>query len=177
MRTLARYLLILEVVACYGPGLVVLAVGILVTPMWVAMLAALAFNAKYREHTSLLEVGLIVGTILSVVGGVLGFIGLFRVLSSLLSTTEELPYTGRTRTFVLIGVGTLIYIVTGQLGAFTYGATVRPWEHLSWQELAQAPALVVAVPPLLASGHIVYLARRRLFAHDHRSISNLGNEP
>jgi hypothetical protein len=169
MRTLARYLLIFEVAVCYGPGLVVLAVGVLVTPLWVAMLvgvlAATAFDAKYRHAISLLEVGSSLGEILLVVGGVLGFTGLFRVLRSLLSTTEDLPYTGQTRAFVLIGVGTLVCLVTVYLvEALT--ATI-PWQD-------RALPFVFPALPLIASGHIVYLARRRLFAHDHRSSRNLG---
>jgi hypothetical protein len=185
MRTLARYLLIFEVAVCYGPTLVMLALGVLVTPVWVAMvvefLGEVAFDAKYRHATSLLEVGSNLGRlgpILLAVGGVLGFTGLFRVLRSLLSTTEDLSYTGQTRAFVLIGVGTLIYWV------IVYIVDTRPsWSPVQiWPDLA--PGLVVTVPPLpglavtvlplIASGHIVYLARRGLFAHDHRSIRNLG---
>jgi hypothetical protein len=68
--------------------------------MLVEFLASVAFDAKYRHATSLLEVGSNLGRlglILLAVGGVLGFTRLFRVLRSLLSTTEDLPYTDQTR--------------------------------------------------------------------------------
>jgi hypothetical protein len=125
-----------------------LTAGIFMTPLWLAMLAAIAFNEKYRQSVSALEVGVLLMSILAVIGGVLGLTGLFRVLRGLLSATEELPSIGQTRAFVLIGVGTLIYM-----------AAMGLWHTVS-------VLLVVAVPPLLASGHIVYLAGRKLFVHD-----------
>jgi hypothetical protein len=164
MRTLARYLLIVEVAVCYGPGFLMLAVGVLMTPLWVAMLVAVAFDAKFRHATSLLEVGLILQGPLSVVGGVLGFTGLSRVLDRLLSTTEELPYTGRTRAFVLIGAGTVIYWVLLLVAVYIVGSFGPSWNRVHvWPDLWPLP--VVFVPALIASGHIVYLARRGLFAH------------
>jgi hypothetical protein len=167
MRTLTRYLLILEVAVCYGPGLVALAVGILVTPLWVvwfvAMLVAATFDAKYRHVIFLLEAGLNLVPILLVVGGVLGFTGLFRVLRNLLSTTEDLPYTGQTRAFVLIGIGTVIIFVIDLVAVYIVGTFRGETVHF-WPELA--PIFALSVPPLFASGHIVYLARRGLFAHD-----------
>jgi hypothetical protein len=142
-----------------------LAVGVLMTPLWVAMLVAVAFDAKLRHATSLFEVGLILQGPLSVVGGVFGFTGLSRVLDSLLSTTEERRYTDRTRAFVLIGVGTLIYWVIFLVTVYIVGSFGPSWKRVHvWPDMWPLP--VVFVPALLASGHIVYLARRRLFAHD-----------
>src|SRR6185437_7173540 len=92
------------------PAVVTLAAGILMTPVWVGGLGAMALSAKYRQNASLLEVAVLSGAIVAVVGGVLGFAGLFRVLRSLLSNAEELPHASRTRAFVLIGAATMVYL-------------------------------------------------------------------
>jgi hypothetical protein len=128
-----------------------LAVGILMMPVWVGMLVAPVFSADYRGVMSGIEGLAVVASILAVVGGIFGLIGLFRVMKVLLNPTVSDSVTRRTRIYVVIGVATPLLL-----------AIVFLWRDLR-------AMMYLSILPLLAAGHIVYLARKTLLRHEHKS--------
>ena len=148
MKKLSRNLLLFELVICFAPAVAFLAIGIVMLPIWVGMLGAAIFKAEYRNAIAGIEGVAVVASILAVVGGIIGLVGLLRVMRLLLKPDAPATVTARTRLYVLIGVATPILL-----------AIVFFWRDI-W------PMVFVSGLPILASLHIVYLARKALFPNE-----------
>jgi hypothetical protein len=108
-----------------------------------------ALLPEYRNATPAFGIVITIVAILAVLFGILGIIGLFRVMSGLLSVGNSAAIGRWTRMFVLAGVVSLLY------------ACVAFWALSPWV------SVFLGIVPLVASGHILYLARARLF---HRAL-------
>jgi hypothetical protein len=150
MKTLPRNLLLIELPVCFAPAVVFLAIGIFMLPIWVGMLGAAIFKAEYRSALSGIEGFVVVASILAVIGGLIGLLGLARVMRLLLKTEPPAAVSGRTRLYSFIGVATPILL-----------AIVFFWRDIR--------ALVfLSVLPIAASLHIIYLARNAFFPTKRR---------
>lgn len=132
-------------IVCFAPAVVFLTIGILMLPIWLGMLGAAIFKAEYRGAMSAIEVFLVVASILAVVGGIIGLVGLRRIMSLLLNPEAPAVVSARTRVYVFIGIATPILL-----------ATLFLWRDLRF-------LFFVCVLPTAASLHVVYLARKALF--------------
>src|SRR5688500_8197379 len=137
--------LILELLVGFVPLVAILAVGVLMIPVWVGMLAAPIFNADYREAIGPLEILITVGSLLLVVVGFLGLIGLKRVVRSILAPETSLEHPQRTRVYAM---GSMLVIAVLSALYLSFGYPI----------VAALGAIALVV-----SGHVIYLARHKLF--------------
>ena len=117
-------------------------------PIWLGMLGAAIFKAEYRGAMSGIEGAAVVVSILAVVGGIVGLVGLRRIVSWLLSPEAPATVSARTRLYVFVGIATPILLAIA----------------FFWRDLRML--LFLSVLPTIASLHIVYLARKALFPND-----------
>jgi len=145
MNRPTRNLLLFELLVCFSPAVVFLAMGILMLPIWVGTLGAAIFKVEYRSAISGIEGMAVVASILAVVGGIVGLVGLLRVMRLLLKPDAPNVITSRTRLYVFVGVATPVFL-----------AIVFFWRDIR-------PLVFLSVLPIAASLHIVFLARKALF--------------
>jgi hypothetical protein len=145
MKKSSKILLFFEMLVCFAPAVAFLAMGIFMLPIWVGMLGAAIFKAEYRSAMSGIEGVAVVVSILAVVGGIIGLVGLLRIVSLLFSPDVPATVSRRIRVYVFVGIATPIVL-----------AIVFFWRDIRL-------LFFLSVLPIVASMHILYLARKALF--------------
>ncbi len=149
-----RWSLWLVATLCFGPLTGVLLLGVLVLPFWVGMLAALLIEPERFAHD--LSIWHIAWPIALVISGLIGLVGLVRVLT--LSRREQ-PTSHRVFTLAMVAVGLtalMIFdlpIVAGVFSDFSDGVPVAgvavyivlPFAGAAWL-LAKSWRFLIAVP-------------------------------
>lgn len=135
-------LLWIEALVCFGPLFFMLALGVLFLPVWLAMLAAMLTGVMPWVDGAGTSGWRVVWPVLFVLGGVIGIIGLVRMLVAL--SGREPPRASRA-TSVMIFVG-LFTLVAHNLYGGLPGNVIA--------------LLVEWVLPGIASVHLMYLGRR-----------------
>jgi len=79
-------------------------------PIWLGMLGAAIFKAEYRGAMSGIEGVVVVASILAVVGGIIGLVGLRRSMRLLLNPDAPAAVSARTRLYVFVGIATPILL-------------------------------------------------------------------
>lgn len=156
VRPVYRAILCVEIAVCFGAAVVVLAMGVVMLPIWVSsagveLLARLGVVAVLDSGP-----GSWVGAlpIVAVATGAIGFAGIARVIHFVLGLSDALrsPYR------------TLGMISAGGIGLCLYIGFVQPTNPLA--EPLEFAALCVL--PVMCTLHLLYLARHRLFRRFQR---------
>jgi hypothetical protein len=141
-RDVPRWALWLVAVVCFGPLTLTWLLGVLVTPIWIGMLAALLAEPELFAHDPSATPWVVALPIVLVVGGLIGLIGIIRVLTL---SRRERPKSHRLFTIGMVAVGlvTLLtfhwplfgaefsdfaYLIS--VGGLTY--TVLPFAGTAW---------------------------------------------
>ena len=140
--------LVLEALVCFGPIGLVLLLGVIFLPAWVSMLLAYFSDA---ESSGLTEgPWVVIRPMLVVIGGVIGLIGLVRVLV-LLSSQRAKP-GGRRLTLAMVAIG-----ISALLLFHWMGGGIPPLG------VDAVPALLVYwILPAIGIVHFLFLAREPL---------------
>lgn len=153
MTRVSSTLLWIEAVVCFGPLASVLALGVLIFPVWIGMLAA-ALSATLIGVPVIYDSGVSIWHVLLpmtlVVAGVIGLAGLFRVLLEL--SQNEHPARP--------SPGTAIMVLVGLVGLVALNLYDRP-SNL-------AALLVYTLLPGICTLHVLYLARALLVPRRRR---------
>src|SRR5688500_5716235 len=80
-REMPRWALWLVAVVCFGPLTLVWLLGVLMTPIWIGMLAALLAEPERFAHDPSAPPWVVALPIALVIGGLIGLIGIVRVLT------------------------------------------------------------------------------------------------
>jgi hypothetical protein len=144
-----KSLLFLEAVVCFGPLTVVLFFGVLIFPVWTAMLMAYALGSFDPVQDGPLPMPWVVIWPMTLVAcGLLGLLGLARTLW-ILSAGVQVP-KWRVGTLVMLGVGMLAVVALNLYDADN--PLDDPIEFLALFGL-----------PVMGALHLAYLARHQLF--------------
>ena len=148
----SRLLIGFEIVVCLGPVLVMLAVGVVLFPIWIGMLLLFATNPDrfIAGSGGVLAVSISVGV--SVLG-ILGAISVIRLYSLVWQPPPTM--TSRRVTLALTSAG-LVALVGFNLidGNVSLSAmSERPWVFL-----------FLFMLPMVCAAHILYLLRTKLFS-------------
>jgi len=106
MKSAYRILILLEVVLCFGPATLMLALGILFIP-------ATIFGFSSVEAQSIL-------LLLPIIGGALGLVALICIVLHLFNPTQCYIKPPKMRVFILCGLAAIIYSFL-MLGSNRYG--------------------------------------------------------
>lgn len=99
-----RWVLWLVAVVCFGPLTLIWLLGVLMTPIWIAMLAALIAEPERFAHDPSATPWVVALPIALVIGGLIGLIGIVRVLTL---SRHERPKSHRLFTIGMVAVGLL----------------------------------------------------------------------
>jgi len=137
--------LILEALVCFGPIGLVLLLGVIFLPAWVSMLLSYFSDAKSSGLTE--GPWVVIRPMLVVIGGVIGLIGLVRVLI-LLSGKRAKPESRRlTLAMVAIGISALLLFHWMGGGIPPLGVETLPALMVYW------------ILPAIGIVHFLFLAR------------------
>jgi hypothetical protein len=101
-RETPRWALWLVTVVCFGPVTLIWLLGVLLTPIWIAMLAALIAEPERFAHDASATSWIVALPIALVIGGLIGLIGIVRVLTL---SRHERPKSHRLFTIGMVAVG------------------------------------------------------------------------
>jgi hypothetical protein len=148
-------LLYVEAAVCFGPLAAMLSFGVLLFPLWTGMLLMHLSGAIAVHDPDGLLAWHLLWPMLVVASGVIGLVGLFRVLLLLSREARETRGRALTLWMVLIGWSALISL---------------NFQEGEWLSLHEEPiaALVCWALPAFCSAHVLYLARRPLFGRRTR---------
>lgn len=141
MTRVSSTLLWIEAVVCFGPIASVLALGALIFPMWAATLGGALIGVVPWLDGAGVSMWVVVPPMMFVVGGLVGLVGLFRVLLAL-TQSEPRPRPSRS---------TAIMVLIGLAGLVALNLYDRPSNLAAF--------LVYALLPGIGSLHFVYLGR------------------
>ena len=148
-RWLSNALLILEALICFGPIAGVMLLGAFFLPLWLNMLIAYWTETVVPFDPEGSLPWDFIWPMVVVMAGIIGMIGLARVMSIVLRS-EPRPQ-GRKMTIVLVAIGlgglTLFNVALGGISPFK----------------APVASLIYWILPGLGSAHLLYLARDSLF--------------
>lgn len=145
-----KSLLYVEAVVCFGPLAFVLIFGVLIFPIWTVMLMGYAFGSfDPVPDGPMLMPWLVIWPMTLVACGLLGLLGLARVLW-ILSSGIDAP-RWRIVTLVLVGIG-----VFGLIAFNLYEGRVNPFAE-------PVEFLALFGLPVMGALLLTYLARHRLF--------------
>ena len=140
-----RYVLVAEATICFAPALVILLVGVLMVPVWLGILGWSAVSSALGAELGKLGAFVTVGLLILVAAGIAGIVGIVRVIRALVRSPSIVVRVRQTRAFSIVGTAAIFIWVAVHLG----------WGHTTLG--------LLGLPPLLAAGHILLLARRLLF--------------
>jgi hypothetical protein len=107
-REMPRWALWLVAVVCFGPLTLTWLLGVLMTPMWIGMLAVLLVEPERFAHDPSATPWVVALPIGLVIGGLVGLIGLVRVLTL---SRRERPKSHRIFTLGMVAVGLVTLLV------------------------------------------------------------------
>ena len=142
MHESLRGFLIIELLVCFSPACLILLLGIIMSPMQI-----------YFMFTLSMPVGAYLGTlavVLSTIFGLFGLVGLYNVVVKLYSPNAKVINRKYALAFTLIALLPLLPIAV--VGDTFY-----------WR--------LMAIAPIVATFHIMYLARGYLFGLNSRLIN------
>ena len=154
-RDVPRWALWLVAVICFGPLTLVWLLGVLMTPIWIGMLAALLAEPERFAHDPSATAWVVALPIALVIGGLIGLIGIVRVLTL---SRRERPKSHRSFTIGMVAFGLVTVLsftwpIVGaefsdfayliSVGGLTY--TVLPLAGASWL-LAKSWRFLLAGP-------------------------------
>lgn len=159
MNTSWRALLILEMLICFGPVGVTVALGCILVPLWLvlAIMPVVAiFGGPLVSQPWLTFWSSIVSALLAI-GGALGLVAVFLTTISVLDGRALLP--SHRKRVIKLGLCGFLALVGFQVSVGGPKSTLLTGEGL--------PALFVyIVLPSLGAMHLIYLARHSLFSRE-----------
>ena len=153
-REIPRWALWLVAVVCFGPLTLMWLLGVLIMPIWIALLAALLVKPEGFAQDPDASIGVVALPIGLVIGGLIGLIGIVRVLT--LSRLER-PKSNRLFTLGMVVVGFVTVLAFNQPGM----------SELS--DIISVAGLVNFVLPLAGAAWLLAISRRFLFADTRRT--------
>jgi len=157
-REIPRWALWLVAVVCFGPLTLTWLLGVLVTPIWIAMLTALLAEPERFAHDPDANIWVVALPIGLVIGGLIGLIGLIRVLTL---SRRDRPKSHRLFTVGMVAVGLVTALTFEQPfvegGAFDLSAVIS------------VPGLVYVVLPFMGSAWLLASSWRFLLADPGRA--------
>jgi hypothetical protein len=148
-NALAKGMLVLEAIICFGPLALILLLGTLVFPVWITTIVNyFSGTLEVWEPDGHLPWAAIWPTLV-VISGYVGMIGLFLVLRALISGIDQAVGGLAALVMVFIGIAGLI-LFNIQVGG------IDPRDDL-------VAALVYWMLPAIGSAHLLYIARNYLF--------------
>ena len=148
-REMPRWALWLVAVVCFGPLTLLWLLGVLITPIWIGMLTALLAEPERFGSDPSAGVWVVAFPIGLVIGGLIGLIGLGRVLTL---SRRERPKSHRLFTIGMVAVGFVTVLAFNRPGM----------SELS--DLVSVAGLVNLVLPLAGAAWLLAESRRVLFA-------------
>lgn len=157
-------LLSLEALVCFGPIGLVLLLGIIILPFWANMLASYLSGAvePFDPDERMPWDG--IWPIVVVICGVIGFVGLMRVLMLLSRGPGKSTGTRLTLAMVVIGIAGLVLFHWRGGGVPPLSAEAVPVLLMYW------------ILPAIGTAHFLYLARHSLFPSLWRAPHDNGLE-
>ena len=141
MSTIARTLIVVEVMICFGPMSLVLLLGLVIAPMQLQFLFTLEGEGRLGSLILLASVG----------AGMAGLVALTNVLLWILGPSST--FLGRRWTWLGILLGIL------PISMYAFG----PVDSIGWR--------VAGVLPLVCTLHLSYLARAFLFSGQKAGVN------
>jgi hypothetical protein len=124
-REIPRWALWLVAVVCFGPLTLTWLLGVLMTPIWIAMLTALLAAPEQFAHDPDANIWVFALPIGLVIGGLIGLIGIIRVLTL---SRRERPKSHRFFTIGMVAVGLVTALTFNQPyveeGTFDFSAVI-----------------------------------------------------
>lgn len=153
-RELPRWTLWLVAVVCFGPLTLMWLLGVLIMPIWIAMLTALLAEPDRFAHDPDVGTWVVALPIGLVLGGLIGLIGIIRVLTL---SRRERPKSHRLYTIGMVAVGLVTVLAFNQT------------ELSEVSDLISVVGLVNLVLPLAGAAWLLAESRRVLFADPGRA--------
>ena len=110
-REMPRWALWLVAVVCFGPLTLTWLLGVLLLPFWIGMLRVLILEPEHFAHDPSANVWVVALPIGLVIGGLIGLVGLVRVLTV---SRRERPKSHRLFTIGMVAVGLVTMLVFNQ---------------------------------------------------------------
>jgi hypothetical protein len=145
-----RWALWLVAVVCFGPLTLTWLLGVLVTPIWIAMLTALLAAPEQFAHDPDATVGVVALPIGLVIGGLIGLIGVVRMLT----LSRERPKSHRFFTIGMVAAG----LMTAMTFTFVDGGT------FDLSAVISVSGLVYVLLPFTGAAWLLASSWRRLVA-------------
>ena len=145
MRPICKAALILEIVLCFGPAFIFLCQGFIL----VTVFSFLSYSEAKPDF-------LFIPSIMRVVGGVLGTIGVVVLLRKIINPNLKIMSSPKILFFMVCGVLSLTQPLFSGINA-----------GLTWTW----PAALIFVLPLIAAFHIIYLGRSFLFSSQIKRVA------
>ena len=151
-RDIPRWALWLVAVVCFGPLTLTWLIGVLMTPVWIAMLTALLVAPEHFAHDPDANIWVVALPIGLVIGGLIGLVGMLRVLT----LSRERPVSHRIFTIGMVGIGLATVLTFNP--PFVEGGISDLADFIS------VAGLVYLVLPFTGAALLLATARRSLFA-------------
>jgi hypothetical protein len=148
-RWYIKTLLVAEIAICFGPASLILCLGVLALPLWLSMLSAYLDGTVVPPEAGERYPWDLIWPIAVVSLGIVGLIGLMRVVTIVLRNKPHANGRVFTVACVLSGIASLA------LFNFTLGG-IDPSEAL-------LGSLIYTILPAIGAAHFMYLARAALF--------------
>jgi len=156
-RGMPRWALWLVAVVCFGPLTLTWLLGVLMTPIWLAMLTALLAEPERFAHDPNANIWVLALPIGLVIGGLIGLIGVIRVLT----LSRERPKSHRFFTIGMVAVG----LVT----ALTFNQPYGEGGAIDFSAVMSVPGFILVVLPFMGSALLLAKSWRFLLADRGRA--------
>ena len=147
----------LVAVVCFGPLTLTWLLGVLMTPMWIGMLAVLLVEPERFGHDPSATPWVVALPIALVIGGLVGLVGLVRVLTL---SRQERPKSHRLFTIGMVAVGLATLL--------SFDWPIAGAEFSDFAYLISVGGLVYTVLPLAGTSWLLAKSWRFLFAPRRR---------
>ena len=150
-----RWSLWLVALTCFGPSMLMWLMGVLLLPIWVALMAAQLAQPERlaNDSATIWQVAFPVGCVL---GGLVGLIGLVRVLTL---SRRERPKSHRVFTIGMVAVGLAAVV------AFNW--------PIDFEGGIDVPTILFVLLPFAGTLWLLFASRKFLLAFAHRSDAEL----
>ena len=153
-REIPCWALWLVAVVCFGPLTLIWLLGVLLMPIWIALLTALLVKPEGFAQDPDASLWVVVLPIGLVIGGLIGLIGIIRVLTL---SRRERPKSHRLFTIGMVAVGVVTVLAFNQP------------EMSELSDLISVAGLVTLLLPFAGAAWLLAISRRFLFADAGRA--------